>query len=462
MQRYVEVWSNTRRIATVAAPAGRLPTLQEVTQQVQQVHHAPDQGPIRFRLDGGVVPSEDAWQRRAQQQQGPVVKLTLREPELLRQVRAKDGSGKVPGERYAICGPIGDTVYDSKANFLTCVRTLVKSGLPPDYRLVFPPADEQEILGILRGEAGLEVLTAVGSMKLTKDWHRQAANVGGLAASVQCSLKLCKESLKAVGQRGQFMKGVAQGIGGLAASLILGKLVQNGLEYALPRLFQAEYAVAMRKSDGNRQEIVRVSDGVASRELLLGLEIEEMLADFEGQDTLKRQIRDFGNLMYQQSQGKPRAEQPWPNHMILKGNPGTGKTTVARMLGKILCHLGITQTDKLVEVQRADLVGEYVGHTAPKTRSVINSAKGGILFIDEAYRLTPRGTGGNDFGKEALEEIMRDMERGDPLVIFAGYQDEMEALKGANRGLERRIRHEFQMADYTPLELAKIFQRGLI
>ena len=120
-----------------------------------------------------------------------------------------------------------------QANFLTCVRTLVKSGLPPDYRLVFPPADEQEILGILRGEAGVEVLTAVGSMKLTKDWHRQAANVGGLAASVQCSSKLCKESLKAVGQRGQFMKGVAQGIGGLAASLILGKLVQNGLEACL-------------------------------------------------------------------------------------------------------------------------------------------------------------------------------------------------------------------------------------
>lgn len=149
--------------------------------------------------------------------------------------------------------------------------------------------------------------------------------------------------------------------------------------------------------------------------------------------------------MYQESQRKnSNATRPVANHMSLEGSPGTGKTTVANMLSQILYHLNMVQQNKVVIVQRPDLVGEYVGESAQKTRRVVNSAKGGVLFVDEAYRLSYGGS--QDFGKEAIDELMRDMEAGDPLVIFAGYPTEMQNFKQANDGLQRRIRHTFRMA----------------
>ena len=200
--------------------------------------------------------------------------------------------------------------------------------------------------------------------------------------------------------------------------------------------------------------------GSASRELLLGQEVEAMLEDFVGQPALKQQIRDFGLLMYQESQRKSQPNRMTPNHMLLEGSPGTGKTTVAQMLGQILYHLGVIRSNKVVTVQRGDLVGQYVGWTAARTRQVVNSAKGGILFVDEAYRLSSQG--GVDFGREAIEEIMKDMESGDPLAIFAGYPADMNQFLQTNAGLSRRIRHTFQLADYTVLELSEIFRRSFL
>jgi len=143
-------------------------------------------------------------------------------------------------------------------------------------------------------------------------------------------------------------------------------------------------------------------------------------------------------------------------HMIFKGNPGTGKTTVARLLGRILHGMGVLPRGHLVELERADLVGEYIGHTAQKTREQIKRALGGILFIDEAYSLA-RG-GEKDFGKEAIDTMVKAMEdqKDNLLVILAGYRREMDHFLKANPGLNSRFPIHVDFKDYSIDELLQI------
>lgn len=146
-------------------------------------------------------------------------------------------------------------------------------------------------------------------------------------------------------------------------------------------------------------------------------------------------------------------------HFAFLGNPGTGKTTVARILGDIFHSLGIIEKSEVVEVDRSDLVGEFVGQTAVKTKAVIDKAMGGVLFVDEAYALAPAG-GGNDFGAEAIDTLLKAMEdnRDNLIVIFAGYNDEMRRLLQINPGLDSRINFQIQFEDYTSEELVDIAQ----
>ena len=145
-------------------------------------------------------------------------------------------------------------------------------------------------------------------------------------------------------------------------------------------------------------------------------------------------------------------------HMIFSGNPGTGKTTVARLLGKMLAELKVLPKGHLTEVERADLVGEFIGHTAQKCREQIRKAMGGILFIDEAYSLA-RG-GEKDFGKEAIDTLVKAMEdhKKEIILILAGYQREMEYFLRTNPGLRSRFPIQIHFPDYSSEELLEIAQ----
>jgi probable Rubsico expression protein CbbX len=149
-------------------------------------------------------------------------------------------------------------------------------------------------------------------------------------------------------------------------------------------------------------------------------------------------------------------------HMCFTGNPGTGKTTVAMRMAQILHRLGYVRKGHMVAVTRDDLVGQYIGHTAPKTKEVLKKAMGGVLFIDEAYYLY-RPENERDYGQEAIEILLQVMEnqRDDLVVILAGYRDRMETFFQSNPGMSSRIAHHLDFPDYTPPELLAIADKML-
>ena len=178
---------------------------------------------------------------------------------------------------------------------------------------------------------------------------------------------------------------------------------------------------------------------------------------------VKRQVQEF---IYQVEANKKKEEMgiavdSFTLHSLFLGNPGTGKTTVARIVGKVLFQKGIISSNKFIEVSRSDLIAGYVGQTATKTRDILQSALGGVLFIDEAYTLN--SSGDNDFGKESIDEILKFMEdhRGDIVIIFAGYTDEMNEFLNLNPGLKSRIPTVFNFEDYSTEEIVEIGLLGL-
>ena len=179
------------------------------------------------------------------------------------------------------------------------------------------------------------------------------------------------------------------------------------------------------------------------------------LVGLAGVKEMVEEIEAYIEIGRQRAAHRLRCEQ-LVLHMIFSGNPGTGKTTVARLLGRMFRGLGVLPRGHLVEVERADLVGEYIGHTAQKTREQIQKAMGGLLFVDEAYSL---GRGGEkDFGKEAIDVLVKAMEdnRNGFILILAGYRREMAAFLKLNPGLSSRFPIQIAFPDYSVGELLKI------
>jgi stage V sporulation protein K len=189
--------------------------------------------------------------------------------------------------------------------------------------------------------------------------------------------------------------------------------------------------------------------------------IDQLIKDLNkmiGLESVKKLILElYAFLEIQKRRLKENlATEPMVLHMVFKGNPGTGKTTVARIFGKLFKELNILSRGHIIEVERADLVGEYIGHTAHRTREQIKKALGGVLFIDEAYSLA-RG-GEKDFGKEAIDVLVKAMEdhKNNFILILAGYKDEMEWFLKTNPGLRSRFPLHIDFPDYSVAELLDI------
>ncbi|MCE1237016.1 MAG: CbbX protein [Hyphomicrobiales bacterium] len=195
------------------------------------------------------------------------------------------------------------------------------------------------------------------------------------------------------------------------------------------------------------------------RESEIGPLLAELDRDLIGLKPVKNRIREIAAyLLVAKAREKLGLETSTPTlHMAFTGNPGTGKTTVALRMAGILHRLGYVRKGHLVSVTRDDLVGQYIGHTAPKTKEVLKRAMGGVLFIDEAYYLY-RPENEKDYGQEAIEILLQVMEnqRDDLVVILAGYADRMQTFFSANPGFRSRIAHHIDFPDYEDRELLEI------
>ena len=221
--------------------------------------------------------------------------------------------------------------------------------------------------------------------------------------------------------------------------------------------FTEKYPAAQQSSGGETKPVAGAETAQERPSL------EELMAQLDalvGLDEVKKDVKSLINLMKVRRlrQENELPVPPMSLHMVFLGNPGTGKTTVARLLGGLYAAIGVLSKGQLVEVDRSGLVAGYVGQTALKTQEVIKSALGGVLFIDEAYSLASGGE--NDFGREAIETLLKAMEdhRDDLIIIVAGYSEPMTRFINSNPGLESRFNKYFYFPDYTGEQLMAIFR----
>ncbi len=208
----------------------------------------------------------------------------------------------------------------------------------------------------------------------------------------------------------------------------------------------------------------RVSLDALYAQSAVGEVLERLDRDLVGLAPVKTRIREIAALLLvDRARRQLGIESGTPGlHMSFTGNPGTGKTTVAFRMAEILHRLGYVRKGHVVAVTRDDLVGQYVGHTAPKTKEAIKRAMGGVLFIDEAYHLY-RPENDRDYGQESIEILLQAMEtqRDDVVVVLAGYRDRMERFFQCNPGMSSRVSHHVEFPDYTHPELLAIADRML-
>ena len=241
---------------------------------------------------------------------------------------------------------------------------------------------------------------------------------------------------------------------------VINQMTRNNLKRIADDLWGEPPAPAQAESQEAKKPAQQPSQAAQAEEKPESIEdLKKELEGYIGLETVKKEVDSLINLVTIQ---KLRKENGLPVndlslHMVFSGNPGTGKTMIARLMARIYKSLGILSKGHLVEVDRSGLVAGYVGQTAIKTSEVIEKAKGGVLFIDEAYALTNRG--GTDYGQEAVDTLLKAMEdnRDDLVVIVAGYIELMEEFVHSNPGLESRFNRFVHFPDYSVDEMMAIF-----
>lgn len=224
-------------------------------------------------------------------------------------------------------------------------------------------------------------------------------------------------------------------------------------------MVQSKKKIDVKENTEHAKEIEQQEENIDEPEETLE-ELLDKLHSLIGLNGVKEEVDQMIRLIQLQKKAEEFGEKniSLSLHLVFYGNPGTGKTTVSRLIAKIYKSLGVLSKGQLVETDRGGLVGGYVGQTAIKTQEMIDKAMGGILFIDEAYALT-HGKGENDFGQEAVDTILKAMEdhRDDFIVIVAGYPELMKEFIASNPGLKSRFNQYINFEDYTPTELKDIF-----
>jgi len=241
----------------------------------------------------------------------------------------------------------------------------------------------------------------------------------------------------------------------------------NAPSYTIPGVTMAPAAAPAEEPQSAAMPAVDASARSVAQ-VLAQSQVEDVLTELDrdlvGLAPVKARIRDIAALLVIDKLriNLGLTSQAPSLHMSFTGNPGTGKTTVALRMAQILHRLGYIRKGHLVAVTRDDLVGQYIGHTAPKTKEVLKKAMGGVLFIDEAYYLY-RPENERDYGQEAIEILLQVMEnqRDDLVVILAGYKDRMDTFFQSNPGMSSRIAHHLEFPDYTPGELMEIAAKML-
>lgn len=246
--------------------------------------------------------------------------------------------------------------------------------------------------------------------------------------------------------------------------------IDRGEKKMVPEREETSESSEIKKKDGEEKQKKELSKKLSAQSGIYteGDEMESALKELEalvGLSEVKSEVMSCINLLrinnMRREKGLPLLQTS--NHMVFTGHPGTGKTTVARIMAKIFKSLGVVSKGQLVETDRAGLVAGYMGQTALKTAQVIKKAKGGVLFIDEAYSLSSED-GSNDYGREAIDTLVKGMEdyRDDLVVIVAGYVDEMKKFISMNPGLRSRFNKYINFSDYSSEEMLEILKRQCI
>lgn len=229
-------------------------------------------------------------------------------------------------------------------------------------------------------------------------------------------------------------------------------------------LFVEKEKAAVRRFIIGAESIVEQNTESDKEEL--SYDIEQVFSELNslvGLESIKKSFHELQNyieFMKERKQLGLKSDENIVVHSLFLGNPGTGKTLVARLMGRLFKAMGLLPVGKVIEVDRSAIVGQYIGETAQKIEQIIESAKGSVLFIDEAYTLVKKGVT-SDFGQEAIDVLLKRMEdkKGEFFVIAAGYPEEMNGFLDSNPGLKSRFTHTFQFDDYSPDEMVQVFTR---